>query len=159
MPPLTIRSPLPAKTLPSARQSRRARWRRAMDLGRLGILRLAEQRLGWLDRRQEVIAQNIANADTPGYAARDIEPFARVLARGTAVAMARTAPQHIVPASAGQAAARPERIARERTQDGNAVRIEDQVARAAETETQHELAIGLYRKYLGLFRIALGRGG
>jgi len=130
-----------------------------MDLGRLGILRLAEQRLGWLDRRQEVIAQNIANADTPGYAARDVQPFAKLLARSGAVPMTRTAPQHIVPLSATPLAARPERVAAERTHDGNAVRIEDQVARAAETETQHELTIGLYRKYMGLFRIALGRGG
>jgi flagellar basal-body rod protein FlgB len=130
-----------------------------MDLGRLGILRLAEQRLGWLDRRQEVIAQNIANADTPGYAARDLQPFAKVLARSGAVAMARTAPQHIVPASAAAHAARPERVAGERTHDGNAVRLEQEVSRAAETETQHELTIGLYRKYMGLFRIALGRGG
>lgn len=130
-----------------------------MDLGRLGILRLAEQRLGWLDRRHEAIAQNIANADTPGYAARDVQPFAKVLARSGAVAMARTFPQHIVPASASALAVRPERVAAERTHDGNAVRIEDQVARAAETETQHELTIGLYRKYMGLFRIALGRGG
>ena len=37
--------------------------------------------------------------------------------------------------------------------------IEDQVARVAETESQHELTVGLYRKYMGLFRIALGRGG
>jgi len=159
MRPFRVRSPLPAKTSASARQSRRARWQRAMDPGRLGILRLAEQRLSWLERRQEVIAQNIANADTPGYAARDLQPFARLVARSTAVALARTSPQHLVPASSGAQAARPERIAPERTHDGNAVRIEDQVARAAETETQHELAIGLYRKYLALFRIALGRGG
>lgn len=130
-----------------------------MDLGRLGLFKLAEQRLGWLDRRQEVLAQNIANANTPGFAARDLTPFAKVMARTGAPALARTAPQHIVPASSGAMPARPERLAAERTHDGNAVRIEDQVARVAETETQHELTVGLYRKYMGLFRIALGRGG
>lgn len=130
-----------------------------MDFGRLGLFRLAEQRLGWLDRRQEVLAQNIANANTPGYAARDITSFAKVMARTGTVGLARTSAQHIVPASAGALAARPERIAAERTHDGNAVRIEDQVARVAETETQHELTVGLYRKYVGLFRIALGRNG
>jgi flagellar basal-body rod protein FlgB len=130
-----------------------------MDPGRLGLFKLAEQRLGWLDRRQEVLARNIANADTPGYAARDLPSFAKVLARGTGPVLARTAAQHIAPASAGGLAVRPERVAAERTHDGNAIRTEDQVARIAETETQHELAIGLYRKYMGLFRIALGRGG
>jgi len=131
-----------------------------MDFGRLDVLKLAQRRLDWLDRRQQVIAQNIANADTPGYAARDVQPFARMLARtgAGAVAMSRTAPQHMLPSSAAAAAGRPERLAQERTHDGNAVRLEQELARAAETETQHELAIGLYRKYLGLFRLALGRG-
>ncbi|RXQ86893.1 flagellar basal body rod protein FlgB [Elioraea rosea] len=130
-----------------------------MDLGRLGFFKVAEQRLGWLDRRQDVLAQNIANANTPGYAARDLAPFAKVLARNTGPGLVRTSAQHIVPASAGAHAARPERLAQERTHDGNAVQIEDQVARVAETESQHELTVGLYRKYMGLFRIALGRGG
>ena len=58
-----------------------------MDPGKLALFRLAEQRLAWLDRRQEVLAQNIANADTPGYAARDLPAFAKVLAiRGTSPA-------------------------------------------------------------------------
>lgn len=130
-----------------------------MDLGKLGIFRIAEQRMGWLDRRQEVLAQNIANASTPGYAARDLTPFAKVMARAAPAQLARTSPQHIVPTSSGALQARPERIASERTHDGNAVQIEDQVARVAETETKHELTVGLYRKYMGLFRIALGRGG
>jgi flagellar basal-body rod protein FlgB len=130
-----------------------------MDLGRLGLFKLAEQRLGWLDRRQEVLAQNIANANTPGFAARDLTPFAKVMARTAPAGLARTSAQHIAPASSGAMQARPERVASERTHDGNAVRIEDQVARVAETETQHELTVGLYRKYMGLFRIALGRGG
>jgi len=130
-----------------------------MDLGRLDLFRIAEQRMGWLDRRQEVLARNVANADTPGFAARDLAPFQEVMARATAAPLARTSDRHILPVGQGQHAARPERLARERTHDGNAVNIEDQMARIAVTETQHELTVGLYRKYMGLFRIALGRGG
>ena len=44
-------------------------------------IELAETRLRWLDRRQEVLARNISNADTPGYRARDVTPFAQILAR------------------------------------------------------------------------------
>ena len=130
-----------------------------MDLGRLTLFRMAEQRLAWLDRRQEVLARNVANADTPGFAARDLAPFAKVMARAAAPVLARTSDRHILPAGQGQPPARTERLARERTHDGNAVNLEDQMARIAETETQHELTVGLYRKYMGLFRIALGRGG
>ena len=41
-----------------------------MDLSQRAPLALAERRLAWLDARQRVLAQNIANADTPGYRRR-----------------------------------------------------------------------------------------
>lgn len=131
-----------------------------MDPGRLPLFRLAEQRLAWLDRRQQVLAQNIANADTPGYAARDLAPFARVLARSGAVAPWRTHPQHISsapPAPFGPA--RPERAAAERTPVANAVQIERELMKVAETETHHSLSIGLFRGFAGMIRTALGRVG
>ncbi len=130
-----------------------------MDIGRLDIFRLAQQRLGWLERRQEVLAQNIANANTPGYAARDLVPFDRVMARSGGAALVRTSAQHIGAGAAPAGRVREERLVAERMQDGSTVRVEDQVARVAETETKHELTVGLYRKYMGLFRITLGRGG
>ena len=43
-----------------------------MDLLKGSVLDLADRRLRWLDRRQQVLAQNIANADTPGWTARDL---------------------------------------------------------------------------------------
>jgi flagellar basal-body rod protein FlgB len=130
-----------------------------VDLGGLTLFRMAEQRLAWLDRRQAVLARNVANADTPGFAARDLAPFAKVMARAAGPVLTRTSDRHILPSGQGQPPARTDRLARERTHDGNAVNLEDQMAKIAETETQHELTVGLYRKYIGLFRIALGRGG
>ena len=38
-----------------------------MDFGKLPIFDVLARRMGWLGQRQEVLAQNIANADTPGY--------------------------------------------------------------------------------------------
>lgn len=130
-----------------------------MDPGRLALFQLAERRLAWLDRRQEVLAQNIANADTPGYAARDLPPFAQVLARSTVAAAVRTDPGHL-PGTLGPAPrARPERLAPERTPAGNAVQIERELMKVSDTETHHSLTLGIMRKYLSLFRIALGRQG
>ena len=44
-----------------------------MDLNKLDIFRLTNSKMGWLSERQTVLAQNIANADTPGYKAKDLK--------------------------------------------------------------------------------------
>ena len=49
-----------------------------MDPTKTGPIALSEQRLRWLEARQRVLSQNIANADTPGFKARDID-FKNVL--------------------------------------------------------------------------------
>ena len=53
---------------------------------------------------------------------------------------------------------RPEGDAYEVSPSGNAVVIEQQMMKVAETATQHELALQLYAKHVGMLRLALGRG-
>lgn len=129
-----------------------------MDPTDIGLFRLAEQRLAWVDRRQQVLAQNIANANTPGYAARDVQPFERMLSRA-APEMAQTSPLHLSggggPGARTDARLRPH----ERAPDGNAVSVEEQLTKVADTAGAHELTSGLYRKYMGMFRTVLGRAG
>ena len=43
------------------------------------LFNIASQRSQWLSLRQEAISGNISNANTPGYAARDVQPFEAVL--------------------------------------------------------------------------------
>lgn len=53
------------------------------------------------ERRTEVLAANLANADTPGFKARDLD-FGSVLAsQGGGVSLAATAPGHITPRDSG----------------------------------------------------------
>ena len=64
-----------------------------MDLGDIPLFAMLRGRLGYLSQRQQVIAQNVANADTPGFTPTDLKPFtiARPAASGQqAVAPART---------------------------------------------------------------------
>src|SRR5688572_25554842 len=90
--------------------------------GRAGDpLALAERRLHWLDSRQSVLAQNVANADTPGFRPRDLTPFQRELASAMRLAMARTAPAHAAGGQAAALGARTERGAEDVVPDGNAV--------------------------------------
>jgi len=122
------------------------------------VIALAERRLRWLERRQGVLAQNVANADTPGFRPRDLRPFADTLARA-AGGMALTDPRHLAPPGDGAPRAVPDRRLAERTPNGNAVALDEQALRIADTDTAHALATGLHRRYLALFRTALGRQG
>lgn len=123
---------------------------------RLDTLALAERRLDWLDRRQAVLAQNVSNADTPGFRPRDLTPFARELSGQLRLALARTQPGH-GGGSLATAQARPDRQLGEVTPDGNAVSLDREAVRIAETDTAHQLAIAVHRSFAGMFRIALGR--
>ena len=43
------------------------------------VLQIASQRTQWLSARESLIAGNVANANTPGYRATDLQPFSAVL--------------------------------------------------------------------------------
>ena len=128
-----------------------------MNIADIGIFRLAEQRLDWAAKRQQALAQNVANTSTPGYLPRDIAPFHAVLSR-TTPPLSQTSPVHFVAGAHGPNVAVTGRPT-DRAPDGNAVSMEDQLTKVADTANTQELAINIYRKYQGLFRIALGRGG
>ena len=125
-----------------------------MDLTQTSTVALAERRIAWLEERQRVLAQNIANADTPGYRPRDIGSFQRSLA--DAFAMAQTSMRHL-PGRGGTPRAREDRGATDRAPNGNAVSLDREAVKVADTDTAHALATGLYRRWVGLFRTALGR--
>jgi flagellar basal-body rod protein FlgB len=130
-----------------------------LDLADTPFFGLLRARLDQLSERQRLIAENIANASTPGYRPRDLDAsgFERLLASaagGRGLAMTRTNAAHMTP---GGGSARTRVVARddgETTIDGNAVVLEDQMARAAETRMAFETGIALYQKGLELVRLA-----
>ena len=126
-----------------------------MDLTKIGLFQLAEQRLDWIDRRQPLLADNIANADTPGYKPRDLESFAAMLA-DQSPELVQTSPRHLTgtidPLRNGRV--RPKEIA----PDGNAISIESELTKLADTDTIHGTTTQLYTTYMAMFRTALGKG-
>ncbi len=118
------------------------------------IFSLAEQRLAWLDRRSSVLAENIANADTPGYRPRDLLPFAQALAQAVVVPQ-RTSPLDL-PALAPA-------VGESRTDDsgtapdGNGVHVDVELTKLADTETAQNLVTSVWKSYVGMYRTVLDK--
>ena len=115
-------------------------------------------RLGGLAERQRVVAQNVANADTPGYAARDLarpSDFAEALNGARGVELMRTSATHIPASPAATSRFVVEQTPdSETTPDGNSVVVEEQMLRMAESRMEYDAAIGFYQKSLNMLRLA-----
>jgi flagellar basal-body rod protein FlgB len=148
-----------------------------MELGNTPFFSVLRARLGFLNERQRVLAENVANASTPKYVARDLDPrafneaVARAMPNGgggssgaggasipSPVTMVATRAGHI---SGGAPASGGGRIVRapdsETTLDGNAVVLEEQMIKVADTRMNYDAALGLYQKGLQLMRLAARR--
>lgn len=132
-----------------------------MDLANTPFFGMLRTRLDQLSERQRLIAENIANASTPGYRPRDVDTsgFERMLSSASrggigGVTLARTNTAHMSPSGGGGSVQIVTRNDSETTIDGNAVVLEEQMARAAETRMQFETGIALYQKGLELVRMA-----
>ncbi|MDJ0944153.1 MAG: flagellar basal body protein [Kiloniellales bacterium] len=135
-----------------------------MDFGKLPIFDVLARRMGWLGQRQEVLAQNIANADTPDYRPLDLKaaPFERALASQVRpVRLAQSDPGHLSGprADAGRDFKDGRVPGYETAPAGNAVVLEQQLVSVAETQMDFQMMTSLYRKHLDMFRTALGRSG
>ncbi len=118
-----------------------------------------KKRLDWLTQRQEVIAQNVANADTPEYRARDLRPFEfRELIRR------ESAQLNLDITSSDDIGGQRRRIVDfnseetrrpfETNPDDNSVILEEQLGKMGEVQINHKATVQLYRKHLELLRIA-----
>ena len=132
-----------------------------MDFLDIKVVRMVNQKMGWLNHRQRVLAQNIANADTPSYVAKDLKEidFEKTSKPRTfRLQLANTHKTHIQSSTLDTklGAEQEDQKAYETSPTGNSVVIEDELIKVANTVSQHQLMIGLYRKQVGMFRLALG---
>lgn len=131
-----------------------------MPLDATSIFGLLSARASWAGRRLAVLADNLANADTPGRRSQDLLPFEELLGRRARAAppLLRTDPRHLaVAGSRRPSGARPAE-SWETAPAGNAVVIEEQMQKIASTQLDYRLALDLYGKQLGMLRTALGIG-
>jgi flagellar basal-body rod protein FlgB len=128
-----------------------------MDPTKIGLFDLAEKRLVWTAQRQTVLASNIANANTPRFQARDVESFASILSGSKPVGAVRTQPSHLAGTVQTGLASLASDPPKARGLDGNTVALDQQLTKVADTETTQSLVTSIWKKYMGMFSMALGR--
>ena len=121
----------------------------------LNLIGLAADRLVYLAQSQSVLAQNIANIDTPGYVSRMPVAFSDALSGTGNLALATTNALDI-PSSPSQSVGTQTATIAARAPDGNAVSLESQLAAVAGTQINQQYAVNIYKTYLGMFTTALG---
>lgn len=133
-----------------------------MSMGNLALFQGMKQKMDWLAQRHTVLAENIANADTPGYRARDLKPldFRAMVKETPRVNMAATAASHLT----GIRRESEFRVNQERAKSAyeisinqNAVSLENQLTNVSQNQADFRLASSLYRQNVTLMKLAIGR--
>jgi flagellar basal-body rod protein FlgB len=130
-----------------------------VDYNKLTLFHGMTERMRYLSERQNVIAQNIANANTPGYIAKDLKPvdFANVLAsHESKIDLAVTNKAHIRPALESDFKTVRKKKSFETTINGNNVVLEEQMQKMSETSGSFQETTALYKKMTDIVRLATG---
>jgi len=137
-----------------------------MTLDQIPLLSMLKGKLGYLNERQKLISQNVANADTPGFTPVDLKPFTVEAAKAApaagqgAVSTVRTNSAHLAGTTAPVRTWKTVSAADSESRlDGNQVVLEDQMMKMTEARLDYDAAIGLYQKSLAMLRTAVRKPG
>jgi len=128
-----------------------------MPITDIPILSMLRTRMEWHQERQQVLAENVANADTPGYRPRDLLPpnFEQELT-ASSVALARTDPDHLEGDGENLRFASAGGLHYEVRPGGNAVNHEDEMMKVASNQMDFDAVADLYTRSLALIKLAAG---
>jgi flagellar basal-body rod protein FlgB len=133
-----------------------------MNLPDLPLMSMLRTRMSWLHQRQDVLAQNVANADTPGFVARDLKALdfdesMRSQVVNKAASLAVTNPRHISIKSTSQSKFDDfESRDVESSPNGNAVSLEAEMIKVSDTQAQFQAAANIYAKAMTMMKTAIG---
>lgn len=123
---------------------------------KLDIMRMSQAMASHASKRQATIAQNVANADTPDYKARDVVAFAETYASRDANGLRATRDSHL---SVSDSKYTPTVMTDETrgalSPNGNSVSLETELMRASETRHQFDTAISIYKSSLNILRASI----
>lgn len=122
----------------------------------LDIFQTAGRMAAHAGRRQAVLSQNVANADTPGYKARDLPSFASTV-RNTKFSgsMVSTRASHLQGVARGQVHVEPYERKAEADPNGNTVALDQELMFAVEAKRHHDRALAVYRSSLDILRSSI----
>lgn len=123
------------------------------------LFALASKQAEWLSVRQEVVANNIANANTPQFKSKDVSPFEAVLSN-TTMSMARTNAAHFGDSSLSnnvkvEEAALNDEIGIQ--ESGNTVALSKELSKAGEVKRQYELSANLVKSFNSMMLLTVKR--
>ncbi|MBM7066204.1 FlgB family protein [Actibacterium sp. 188UL27-1] len=124
---------------------------------KLEIFQLAGGMARHAGARQNVIARNLANTDTPGFKSQDISSFARSVDGSSDTGLRASRVGHLTDASAAGGWRVSDAGGGSNAPNGNSVSLEGEMVKAAETQQQHTTAISIYRSAIDILSTSLGR--
>ena len=123
---------------------------------KLDIFRMSAAMAVHAGQKQAVIAQNVANADTPGYRAKDLAEFSTSYQPGDSTTMLRaTRAQHLHGSQTGTTSFEVLPDKSEASPNGNAVSLETEMLKAADAKSQHDRALAIYKSALDILRTTI----
>lgn len=123
---------------------------------KLELMQMAQASATHATLRQRTVSQNIANADTPGYSARDVAAFSDVFRTEAAEPMRATRAGHIGADGRVDVDAGLRRDPGTTSPNGNSVSLEEEMVKAVDVKRQHDLALTVYKTSLSILRSSLG---
>lgn len=133
-----------------------------MSMGDLSIFAALKDRMQWHQTRQTLLAENVANAETPGYRGRDLAPYAfdrELEGSRVTVATRTTNARHIQVGGSGGTGGFGTRALNnfEISPEGNGVTLEEEMMKVTTNQMDYQAATTLYTRSMRLLRIALGK--
>lgn len=122
---------------------------------RIELINLVRASTGHAARHNAVVARNIANADTPGFIARDLQSFAESYHRDNASSLHRTRMSHLPDPAWSSGKARELQPDADASPNGNTVSLEEEMFKLAQVKRRHELSVGIYQSALNLMRTSI----
>ncbi|MCY0093510.1 flagellar basal body rod protein FlgB [Hoeflea ulvae] len=120
------------------------------------LFELTSKQAHWLSVRQSVVAGNIANANTPGYATREVAAFQAVLEQ-TGTRMAATHPGHIQEDALRSSVQDGSGDEIEVLPSGNSVNLPDEMSKTGEIKRMYELNTGMVKSFHRMMLLTVRR--
>jgi flagellar basal-body rod protein FlgB len=130
-----------------------------MPISEIPMFSMLKTKLHWTQERQKLLAENVANADTPEFKPSDLAP-PNFDARPSGVApltLLRTSPAHLASADGTATFDRQPGRDFEIVPTGNAVNLEDEMLKVAANQMDFQAATTLYTHGLSLIKTAIGK--